>query len=142
MIRIGERIKVIDNSGAKFGRCIGIYKNQKAAKLGDIILLTIKKVKPNKRVKKGEKHKAMVIRTKTKKFRNLANQIIWCQTEAVVLLKKDSFDLLGTRILGPALRELLPPKSKKVIIGGTRASKKQFNMPSYKKVLALASYII
>lgn len=142
MIRIGERIKVIDNSGAKFGRCIGIYKNQKEAKLGDIILLTIKKVKPNKRVKKGEKHKAMVIRTKHKKVRNIFNHAIWCETEAVVLLKKDSFDLLGTRILGPSLRELLPPKSKKVIIGGTRASKKQFNMPSYKKVLALASYII
>jgi len=142
MIKIGTRIKVIDNSGAKFGRCIGIYKNQEKAKLGDIILLTIKKIRPNKKVKKGEKHKAMVIRIKDPRARNLNNHSIWCETNAVVLLKKDSFDLLGTRILGPAFRELLPPKSKKVIIGGTRASKKQFNMPSYKKVLALASYII
>lgn len=142
MIKIGTRIKVIDNSGAKFGRCIGVYKNQEFAKLGDIILITIKKVRPNKKVKKGEKHKAMVIRIKTKHQRNLNNHALWCDTNAVVLLKKDSFDLLGTRILGPAFRELLPPKSKKVIIGGTRASKKQFNMPSYKKVLSLASYII
>jgi len=142
MIKIGTRIKVIDNSGAKFGRCIGIYKNQAFAKLGDLILITIKKVRPNKKVKKGEKHKAMVVRLKNKRQRNLGNHIVWCDTNAVVLLKKDSFDLLGTRILGPAFRELLPPKSKKVIIGGTRASKKQFNMPSFKKVLALASYII
>lgn len=142
MIKIGSRIKVIDNTGAKFGRCLSIYKNQKFAKLGDIILITIKKIKANKRVKKGEKHKAMVIRTKTKFFRNLDSQELWCDSNAIVLLKKDSFDLLGTRILGPAFRELLPAKSKRVIIGGTRASKKQFNMPSYKKVLSLASYII
>jgi large subunit ribosomal protein L14 len=142
MVRVGERIKVIDNSGAKFGRCLSVYKNQKFAKLGDIILITVKKVKPNKKVKKGEKHKGMLIRTKMPKKRNLTNHALWCETEAIVLLKKDSFDLLGTRILGPALKELLPPKSKRVIIGGTRASKKQFNMPSYKKVLALASYII
>src|ERR1700761_2718344 len=119
MIKIGTRIKVIDNSGAKFGRCIGIYKNQEFAKLGDLILITIKKVRPNKKVKKGEKHKAMVVRLKNKRFRNLGNHIIWCDTNAVVILKKDSFDLLGTRILGPSFRELLPPKSKKVIIGGT-----------------------
>jgi len=142
MITIGTRIQVIDNSGAKFGRCIGVYKNQACARLGDIILLTIKKVRPNKKVKKGEKHKAMVIRIKDERSRNLGSHSIWCETNAVVLLKKDSFDLLGTRILGSAFRELLPPKSKKVIIGGTRASKKQFNMPSYKKVLALSSFII
>lgn len=142
MVKIGTRIKVIDNSGAKFGRCIGVYKNQEFAKLGDLILITIRKVRPNKKVKKGEKHKAMVIRVKTPYHRNLNNHTISCDTNAVVILKKDSFDLLGTRILGPAYRELLPPKSKKVIIGGTRASKKQFNMPSFKKVLSLASYVI
>jgi large subunit ribosomal protein L14 len=142
MIKIGSRVRVIDNSGAKFGRCLSIYKNQKFAKLGDIILITVKKIKPNKKVKKGEKHKALVVRTKYKYYRNLFNHEIWCDSDAIVLLKKDSYDLLGTRILGPAFRELLPPKSKKVVIGGTRASKKQFNMPSYKKVLSLASYII
>lgn len=142
MIHVGQRILVIDNTGAKFAKCLRVYKKQKFAKLGELIYVAIKKVTPNKKVKKGEKYKGVVIRVKSRMIRNTNSYSLSCTTEAIILLKTGTNDLLGTRILGPTMQEFLPPKPKKVIVGGVRSSKKQYSKISYKKIYSLAPFKI
>lgn len=143
MIHVGQRILVIDNTGAKFAKCLRVYKNQKFAKLGELIYVSIKKVIPNKKVKKGEKYQGVVIRLRGQMIRNTISYYLSCTTDAIILLKKKSTtDLLGTRILGPTMQEFLPPKPKKAVVGGVRSSKKQFSKISYKKIYSLAPFKI
>jgi len=142
MIHIGQRILVIDNTGAKFAKCLRVYKNQKFAKLGELIYVSIKKIRPNKKVKKGEKYKGVVIRIKDRMVRNTISYYLSCTTDAIILLKSGTNDLLGTRILGPTMQEFLPPKPKKAIVGGVRSSKKQYSKISYKKIYSLAPFKI
>lgn len=142
MIHIGQRILVIDNTGAKFAKCLRVYKNQKFAKLGELIFVSIKKVIPNKKVKKGEKYKGVVIRLRGRMIRNTISYYLSCTTDAIILLKTGTNDLLGTRILGPTMQEFLPPKPKKVVVGGVRSSKKQYSKISYKKIYSLAPFKI
>ena len=100
------------------------------------------KVIPNKRVKKGEKYKGVVIRMRGQMIRNTISYYLSCTTDAVILLKTGTNDLLGTRILGPTMQEFLPPKPKKVVVGGVRSSKKQYSKISYKKIYSLAPFKI
>jgi len=142
MIHVGQRILVIDNTGAKFAKCLRVYKNQKFAKLGELIFVSIKKIIPNKKVKKGEKYKAVVIRLRGRMIRNTISYYLSCTTDAVILLKPGTTDILGTRILGPTMQEFLPPKPKKAVVGGVRSRKKQYSKISFKKIYSLAPFKI
>ena len=64
MIQLNSNINVIDNSGAKIARCIKVLKSGQYASIGDIIVVSIRKALPNKKVKLGEVHKALVVYTK------------------------------------------------------------------------------
>lgn len=106
MIREQTRLEVADNSGARQVECIRVLGGSKkrVAKVGDIIVVAVKDAIPDRRVKKGEVHKAVVVRTK-KGVRRADGTEIRFDTNAAVLLNA-KLEPVGTRIFGPVVREL------------------------------------
>ncbi len=101
MIQVGTFVKVIDNSGAKLGFCIRILNsgyNQRYAKIGSTILVSIKALRSvkNLKVKKGDIHKAVVIKTKSK-IKTFSYNYKNYYENSVILLNKQN-KALGTRI--------------------------------------------
>tara|TARA_R110001592_G_scaffold150202_3_gene375980 strand:- start:8433 stop:8795 length:363 start_codon:yes stop_codon:yes gene_type:complete len=104
MIQLNSNINVIDNSGAKIARCIKVLKSGQYASIGDIIVVSIRKALPNKKVKLGEVHKALVVYTK-KNTKRLNGSYLKVGKNAVILLNTKTLPQ-ATRILGPVPREL------------------------------------
>lgn len=105
MIFVGTNLLIIDNSGAVKAKCIRLYRNSKKAKVGDTVLVTLKKVKPEKKVKKGQVVKAMIVRSRNSVV-YLGGHQIFSDTNCIVLLKENG-DILGTRFKGPIFYKLL-----------------------------------
>nr|YP_010377332.1 ribosomal protein L14 [Helicotheca tamesis]QYB23019.1 ribosomal protein L14 [Helicotheca tamesis] len=105
MIQQQSILGVSDNSGAKTVKCIKVLGgfNKKVAKLGDIIVVSIQKLRNKSKhlskVKKGEIYKALIIRTKTK-HKNKNGILVNFQSNDVSLINK-SGKPIPTRILGP-----------------------------------------
>jgi len=99
-------LKVADNSGAKIIQCINVPggTGRRYAQLGDIIVAVVKKAEPRKLVKKHDKVKAVIIRQKKEYKRNDGSYIRFDDNAAVIL--GDAKEPKGTRILGPAAKEL------------------------------------
>jgi large subunit ribosomal protein L14 len=118
MIQSQSLLKISDNSGGKIGRCIKIingFKNRWSS-CGDLILISIQKLK-NKRklttkIQKGEMVKAVILRTKSK-YRRRNFTFIKFSENSVGLLNKQ-FRPIGTRVIGPVLRELRKSKFMKM----------------------------
>ena len=106
MIQQETRLTVADNSGAKEVLCIKVLggSRKKYAKLGDLIVVTVKKAIPGGIVKKGEVTKAVIVRTK-KELRRKDGSYIRFDDNAAVLLTSAG-EPRGTRIFGPVAREL------------------------------------
>ena len=115
MIQQETRLKVADNTGAKEVLCIKVLggSRKRYARTGDLIVITIKKAIPGSNVKKGEVHKAVVVRTKYPIFRNDGSSVKF-DNNAVVIID-DKGEPIGTRIFGPVTRELRSKKQTKVI---------------------------
>jgi large subunit ribosomal protein L14 len=115
MIREQSRLEVADNSGARKVECIRVLggSRKKTARVGDIIVVTVKEAIPDRRVKKGEVHKAVVVRTKKGVRRDDGTEIRF-DTNAAVLLNA-SLEPLGTRIFGPVVRELRAKNFMKIV---------------------------
>lgn len=115
MIQEFTILNVADNTGAKKVRCFRIYggSNRKAASVGDIIMVSVRSAIPNGTVKKGEKSKAVVVRTK-KEVRRKDGSYIRFDENAVVLIDKDN-EPRGTRIFGPVARELRERQFMKIV---------------------------
>ncbi len=101
MIQVGSYLKIIDNSGAKVGFCIRILDSgyrQRYATTGSIILVSIKSLRVSKtsKVKKGEIHRAVVLKTKSKSYSFSSNYKYYFEN-AIALLNKQN-KTLGTRI--------------------------------------------
>ena len=105
MIQMQSILDVADNSGAKKVMCIKVLGGSKrmAAKLGDVIVVSVKVATPNGKIKQGEVHRALIVRTKEGVRRADGNDIKF-DDNAVVLLAKD--ELIGTRVFGTVAREL------------------------------------
>lgn len=106
MILFMTNIKVADNSGAKRVECIKILGGSKrdSANIGDILVVSVKEALPNRKVKKGEVQKAVVVRTK-KGIRRDSGEFVKFDSNAVVLINDQNLPI-GTRIFGPVTREL------------------------------------
>ncbi len=106
MIQNYTRLKVADNSGAKIISCIGIPggSGRRYARLGDVIVASVKEAAPAAAVKKGEVVKAVVVRT-TKSHRRPDGSHIRFDDNAAVLINDEQLPR-GTRIFGPVAREL------------------------------------
>lgn len=115
MIQPRSMLEVADNSGAKKAQCIkvlGGYK-KRYARLGDIIIVSVKEAAPESNVKKGSKAKAVVVRTK-KEHRRPDGSYIRFDRNAVVLINAEG-EPVGTRIFGPVARELRWKEFMKII---------------------------
>lgn len=119
MIQQRTILKVSDNSGAKTVRCIKVLGGfkKKYAELGDIIIVSIQKLrnksKKTSKVKQKEIYKALIIRTKLGlKKRNGTHLIL--KENAVSLMNKQG-NPVGTRIIGPIPKNLRTKKIKKFL---------------------------
>lgn len=106
MIQMESVLDVADNSGAKQVLCIKVLggSHRMTAKVGDIIVVSIRDAIPRGRVKKGDVHKAVIVRQKYPLKRD-DGSVIRFDRNAAVLINKDK-EPIGTRIFGPVTREL------------------------------------
>ena len=115
MIQMQTNLLVADNSGARRVQCIKVLGGSKrrTASVGDVIVVTVKEAIPRGRVKKGELHRAVVVRTK-KEIRRIDGSTIRFDSNAAVLISPQG-EPVGTRIFGPVTRELRAKKFMKII---------------------------
>ncbi len=108
-------LEVADNSGAKKVQCIKVMggSHKRYARIGDIVVVSIKEALPEGNVKKGTVAKAVVVRTK-KDTRRPDGSYIRFDQNAVVLINAEG-DPVGTRIFGPVARELRWKEFMKII---------------------------
>jgi len=115
MIQRETELVVADNTGAKKIRCIGVLGGsaRRYARLGDVIVASVKKTVPNSEIKKGEVVKAVVVRTR-KSLRRKDGSYISFDENAGVLIDAAG-NPRGTRIFGPVTRELREKNFMKII---------------------------
>ena len=106
MIQQETKLRVADNTGAKEILCFKVLggSKRKYASIGDQIVITVKKALPGGMVKKGEVHRAVVVRTKKEVNRKDGSRIRFDENAAVLL--NSAGEPRGTRIFGPVAREL------------------------------------
>ncbi|MDR1450898.1 MAG: 50S ribosomal protein L14 [Helicobacteraceae bacterium] len=106
MIQSFTRLNVADNSGAKEIMCIKALGGSKRryARLGDVIVASVKKAVPNGKVKKGQVVKAVIVRTSKEVHRENGSLIRFDDNAAVIIDAKK--EPIGTRIFGPVGREV------------------------------------
>ena len=115
MIQVHTEMEVADNTGAKRIECIKVLGGSKRryASIGDIIVVSIKDAMPKGKVKKGDVHKAVVVRTRKQIYR-IDGSSIKFDTNAAVLIAANN-EPIGTRIFGPVTRELRSKNHMKII---------------------------
>lgn len=115
MIQQETRMVVADNTGAKKAMCIRVLggSGKRYATVGDVIIVTVKQAAPGGLVKKSEKSKAVVVRTK-KEIRRRDGTYIRFDDNAAVLID-DQLEPRGTRIFGPVARELREKNYMKIV---------------------------
>jgi len=122
MIQKGTFLNISDNSGAKKVCCLHIYKQKKIfAKIGDLILVSVKTLRSTKRlkskVKKGEIYKALIVRTKyfIRKRNSITSFGLICFSDNSVVLLDKKHKLIGTRVIGPVLKQFKATKFARII---------------------------
>ncbi len=115
MIKTYTRLKVADNTGARQLMCIGLPggSGKKYARVGDIVVASVKRAIPGEGVKKGDVVRAVIIRT-TQRYRRPDGSYIRFDENAAVILT-DKNNPKGTRIFGPVARELREKDFTKII---------------------------
>jgi large subunit ribosomal protein L14 len=115
MIQMQSRMDVADNSGAKEVMCIKVLggSHRKTASIGDIIVVSVKDAIPRGKVKKGDVHRAVIVRTKFVTKRQDGSAIRFDGNAAVLVNKQG--EPIGTRIFGPVARELRAKKFMKIV---------------------------
>ena len=115
MIQMQTILDAADNSGARRLMCVKVLGGSKRryANVGDVIKVSIKEAIPRGRVKKGEIHRALIVRTKSDIQRE-DGSIIRFDRNAAVLLDPQG-EPIGTRIFGPVTRELRAKRYMKIV---------------------------
>jgi len=115
MIQMQTRLFVADNSGAKEIMCIKVLggSRRRYARIGDIIVASVKEAAVGGTCKKGEVVKAVIVRTKKELGRGDGSYIRFDDNAAVVI--NDQNEPVGTRIFGPVARELRNKNFMKII---------------------------
>jgi len=115
MIQQESIVKIADNSGAKRALCIRVLGGSKRryARVGDVIVVTIKDALPHGPIKKGDVAKAVVVRT-AKEMRRRDGSYIRFDDNAAVLIN-DAGEPRATRIFGPVGRELREKRFMKIV---------------------------
>ena len=115
MIKVETVLDVADNSGAKKVLCFRILggSRRKSASVGDIVVVSVKEALPESKVKKGDVHKAVIVRTK-KEIRRPDGSYIRFDNNAAVIIN-EAREPIGTRIFGPIARELRAKNFMKIV---------------------------
>lgn len=115
MIQMQTIIDVVDNSGAKKIQCIKVLggSKRKYARLGDLIIASVKEATPGGNVKKKDVVRAVIVRT-AKEHRRQDGSYIKFDRNAAVLLSNQN-EPIGTRIFGPVARELREKAFMKIV---------------------------
>ena len=115
MIQMQTTLDVADNSGAKKVACIKVLGRSKRryARVGDIIMVSVKEAIPHGKVKKGDVLQAVVVRT-TKEIGRPDGTFIRFDINSAVMLNKN-LEPMGTRIFGPVARELRDKDFMKIL---------------------------
>jgi large subunit ribosomal protein L14 len=115
MIQMQTSLDVADNSGARRVQCIKVLggSKRKTAGVGDVIVVSVKEAIPRGRVKKGDIHRAVIVRT-AKEIRRQDGSSIRFDNNAAVLINRQN-EPIGTRIFGPVTRELRARRFMKIV---------------------------
>ncbi len=115
MIQEYSKLNVADNTGAKKVMCIKVLGGSKRryATVGDVIIVSVKQAMPNGTVKKGDKSKAVIVRTKKENRRKDGSYIRFDENAAVLI--NDALEPRGSRIFGPVARELREKEFMKIV---------------------------
>ena len=115
MVQQQTILKVADNTGAKEIMCIRCLggSQRKYARIGDIIVASVKTATPGGVVKKGDVVKAVVVRTKKPTRRSDGSYVRFDENAAVII--RDDGTPRGTRIFGPVARELREKDYMKIL---------------------------
>ena len=115
MIQQESRLKVADNTGAREILCIRVVggHHRRYARVGDVIVGTVKAATPQGAIKKGEVVKAVVVRTRKPYGRDDGTQIAFDENAAVII--DNANNPRGTRIFGPVARELRDRNFMKIV---------------------------
>ena len=114
MIQMQTRLNVADNTGAQSLQCIRVLGQRKRyAEVGDVIKVSVKEAQPRGVVKKGEVHKALIVRTKQSIRRNDGSLLRFDHNAAVLV--EDQMNPRGSRIFGPVARELREKNYMKIV---------------------------
>jgi large subunit ribosomal protein L14 len=115
MIQQESVVKIADNSGAKQALVIRVLGGsaRRYARVGDIVVVTVKDALPDGTVKKGDIAKAVVVRT-AKEIRRRDGSYIRFDDNAAVIIN-DAGEPRATRIFGPVGRELREKRFMKIV---------------------------
>jgi large subunit ribosomal protein L14 len=115
MIQEYSRLTVADNSGAKKIMCFRVLggTRRRYARIGDIIVASVKDAIPGGQLKKGEVCKAVVVRTRSATRRRDGSYIRFSENAAVII--NEQKEPRGTRIFGPVARELRERQFMKIV---------------------------
>ncbi|TVP74775.1 MAG: 50S ribosomal protein L14 [Gemmatimonadales bacterium] len=115
MIQQESVLKIADNTGAKRALCIRVLggSRRRYARVGDVVVVTVKQAIPNAGVKKGDVARAVIVRT-AKEMRRQDGSYIRFDENAAVLINPNG-EPRGTRIFGPVGRELREKRYMKIV---------------------------
>jgi large subunit ribosomal protein L14 len=115
MIREYTKLNVADNTGARKAMCFRLLggTRKRYARVGDVIIVTIKDAIPGGAVKKSDICKAVVVRTTKETKRKDGSYIRFSDNAAVII--DDQLEPRGTRVFGPVARELREKQFMKII---------------------------
>jgi large subunit ribosomal protein L14 len=115
MVQVQTILTIADNSGARTAKCIRVLGGsfRRYARIGDIIVVSVRDALPDSEVKKGQVVKAVVVRTK-KEYRRPDGSYIRFDQNAAVLINEDK-EPRASRIFGPVARELRDKHFMKII---------------------------
>src|SRR3989338_5548148 len=115
MIQPRSIVNIADNTGGKIGAVFKVLGSSKKryARIGDLVVISIKSASPRKAVKKKDVHQAVVVRQR-EAFRRRDGSYIRFDDNAVIILEKGKLDPKAGRIFGPIPRELAEKGYKKI----------------------------
>ena len=115
MIQPNTRLKAADNTGAKQIMCINVLggTRKRYARVGDVIVASVKRATPGAMVKQGDVIRAVIVRTAQPYRRYDGSHIRFDENAAVILTDKNNPK--GTRIFGPVAKELRDKNFTKII---------------------------
>ncbi len=115
MIQMQSNLDVADNSGARRVQCIKVLGGSKrmTAGVGDVIVVSVKEAIPRGRVKKGDIHRAVIVRTAKEISRQDGTSTRFYRNAAVFIDRNN--EPIGTRIFGPVTRELRARQFMKIV---------------------------